>query len=113
MGHASELKLDEASKQATESAVNLWLWGSKEVRDLFHSWAEALPSRFGPNGETGKPRVQEQQTPCDAVWPTRYRAASRSPDWGDGVRAGADLVVSVEHRPSQQPAYPHVSARLA
>jgi hypothetical protein len=49
MQKVDTLDQDELEKASRESAVLTWLWGSREVRELFWAWLQLIPTRYGPD----------------------------------------------------------------
>lgn len=49
MSHAQELDEDAVRSEMTEASVLIGLWGSRDVRERFTAWAQALPPSFGPD----------------------------------------------------------------
>jgi hypothetical protein len=49
MQQVDTLDQNEVGKASKESAVLTWLWGSREVRELFWAWLQLIPTRYGPD----------------------------------------------------------------
>lgn len=61
--HLVDEMAEDAREESKRASVLTWLWGSKEVRELFLAWLNDNPRAYGPDATTeDRRRVADKAT---------------------------------------------------